>query len=267
MFKNKIVIITGSTQGIGFKTAELLAKKGAKLVINSRSPKKLETALENLLKLTPNVIGIAGNVSDYEFCIKLRNFTISHFGKIDILINNAGVASSGLLCEMTPRAYNYVFNSNISGSVYPTLACIKDIKAQQGSVLFISSVAGIIGLPNYSAYSASKRAIVSLAESFKNEWFDDNVFVGINYPGFTENDEKKTIVNSQGDEVLLAKRDGVKVNSLEKTASKIIHQLEAKQFRVYSSINAKIVQYLYSFFPKLCLFILRINRNKIINMQ
>ena len=74
---------------------------------------------------------------------------------------------------------------------------LNDICKHRGSILFISSVAGIIGLPNYSQYSATKRAVISLAESLKSELIDYGVFVGINYPGFTENEEHKTIINSE----------------------------------------------------------------------
>ena len=84
MFKNKVIIITGSTQGIGFKTAEMLLKRGARLVINSRSSEKVTNALNYLEKFNPNVIGLAGDVSKYEFCIALREFALKNFGRIDL---------------------------------------------------------------------------------------------------------------------------------------------------------------------------------------
>ena len=267
MFTGKVVVITGSSQGIGLKTAELLAKRGAKIVLNSRSDEKLKKATAYLSQFTQHVTGLAGDVSDINFCHRLRNHAIKQFEKIDILINNAGLASGGLFSNMADETYCKVFNSNVLGSLYPTMVCFNDLKTQKGSVIFISSLAGIIGLPNYSAYSASKRSIVSLAESFKNEWVDDDVFVGINYPGFTENDENKKIINSKGQEVLLHKRENVRASSQEYTAGKIIYQLEKKKFRVYSTYGGRIIQLMYNFFPKTALFIIKMNRKKIMKMQ
>ena len=92
MFTDKVIIITGSTQGIGLVTAEMLIHRGARLVINSRSHEKVEKALFYLRKITPNVIGLAGDVSNYEFCLDLRNYVMEEFGRIDILINNGGLS-------------------------------------------------------------------------------------------------------------------------------------------------------------------------------
>jgi 3-oxoacyl-[acyl-carrier protein] reductase len=267
MFTNKVIIITGSTQGIGLKTAELLVRRGAYVVINSRSQHKVEATLCYFKELAPHVIGIAGDVSNFEFCLELRKFAIGNFGRIDILINNAGVASSGLIQDVVPNAFEKVVSINLLGSIYPTLACINEIRQQKGSVLFIASVAGIVGLPNYSAYSASKRAIVSLAESLRTELTDDGVFVGVNYPGFTENEDQKTIINAKGEDVLLQKRKGIKALSRERTAEIIIEQLQKRKFRMYSSVSAKAIQLMYRIFPQLTLNILRHYRTKISSMQ
>ena len=267
MFKDKVIIITGSTQGIGYKTAEMLAQRGARLVINSRSQQKVDSALARLRLIHPNVTGLAGDVSDYHFCRQLRQLALDEFGQIDILINNAGIASSGLIKDTLPEAFEKVVDINFLGSLHPTLACVDEICRQRGSILFIGSVAGILGLPKYSAYSATKRAIVSLAESLRSELADDGVFVGINYPGFTENDEQKTIFNANGQEEILQKRSGVKVVKLEKTVGTIVRQLEKKKFRMYSSFSAEAIQWIYRLFPQLTLNILRHFRHKISSMQ
>jgi len=263
MWKDKVVIITGSTQGIGLKCAEILLQKGARVVINSRRQEKVNHALNKLEQYNPNVLGLCGDVSDFEFCIQLRDLALQHFEKIDVLINNAGLASSGLLSDSTPEGFSKVFDVNILGSVYPTLACIDELKSQKGSILFLSSVAGIIGLPAHGSYSASKRALVSLAESYKNELYDSGIFVGVNYPGFTENDENKKIVMGDGSEHTLQKRTDVKVQSLYTTASNIIQQIEKKKFRSYSSVSARFVQFSYRFAPVLSLYFLKINRKRI----
>ena len=267
MFKNKVIIITGSTQGIGLRTAKLLADRGAIIIINSRSAEKVETAVTNLQQSGTQVMGVAGDISNFEFCQELRNKVIERFGKIDFLINNAGLAAKGSLSNMVPEAYRQLYDVNVLGSLYPTMAVLKDLKASKGGVLFISSLAGIVGLPSYSAYSGTKSSIVSLAECFKNELLDDGVFVGLHYPGFTENDANKQLINAKGESVTMIKRDDVKVEPLDKTVGEIIRQMELRKFRAFSSTKGQLTNVMYRISPSFALYVLKLNRRKIMEMQ
>ena len=265
--KEKVIVITGSTQGIGLRTAEKLLERGASVVINSRSKDKVDAVTKNLQDKGYNVLGIAGDVSNMQFCKTLCTETVEKFGRIDYLINNAGISAKGTMSASHPEVYEKVFRVNVIGSIYPSVSLLPEIKKQKGGILFISSLAGIIGLPSYASYSGSKRAVVSLAESFKNELIDDEVFVGVNYPGFTENDEKKTTLNIEGEPVVIKKRTDVKVEPLDHTVDRIIYQLENRKFRVYSSFKGRMIQIMYRFFPKISIFALKKNRKKIIEME
>lgn len=265
--KGKVIVITGSTQGIGLRTAEKLLEKGASVVINSRNKNKVQEVTSNLEKEGHNVLGVSGDVSDMNFCRELCVEVVNKFGKIDYLINNAGVSAKGTIHSTHPEVYETVYRVNVLGSLFPTISLLPEIKKSKGGVLFISSLAGIIGLPSYAAYSGSKRSIVSLAESFKNELVDDEVFIGINYPGFTENDKNKTTLNTDGDPVVIKKRTDVKVESLDNTVDRIIYQLENRKFREYSSFKGKVIQGMYRFFPSLSIYALKKNRKKIIEME
>jgi NAD(P)-dependent dehydrogenase (short-subunit alcohol dehydrogenase family) len=267
MFTDKVIIITGSTQGIGFKVAELLAERGAKVIINSRREEKVKAALEKLKNTTTRVAGLAGDVSDEAFCRVLCQFAITQFGQLDILINNAGIAAGGLIKDTRGEAFKKVIDINLLGSLYPTLACMTEICKQKGSVLFIGSVAGIAGLPSYSAYSSSKRGLISIAESLRAELWDEGVFVGIHYPGFTENEDDKIMLNTSGREEVLKKRDGVKAQSRDQTAGRIIKQLEKRKFRMFSSFSAAAVFRFYHISPGFFLRMLILFRKKIISMQ
>lgn len=265
--KGKVIVITGSTQGIGLRTAEKLLAKGAHVVINSRKKTKVDKVTNRLKREGYDVFGISGDISDMNFCRELCAEVVNAFGKIDYLINNAGISAKGTIHSTSPEVYEMVYRVNVLGSIYPTVALLPELKKTKGGVLFISSLAGIIGLPSYSAYSGSKRSIVSLAESFRNELVDDGVFVGVNYPGFTENDENKTTLNTAGEPVVIKKRTDVKVEALNSTVNKIIQQLEQRKFRDYSSGKGKAVQAMYRFFPRLSLLVLKRNRKKIIEMD
>lgn len=267
MFTGKIVVITGSTQGIGKRTAELLASRGAKIVINSRNQNKVSEAVEEFENKGFDVLGVSGDVSNYDFCVELRNKTIERFGKIDYLINNAALAAKGALSDTHHTVFEKVYTVNVLGSLFPSKAFIEDLKQTQGGILFISSYAAVVGLPGYIAYSSTKRAIASIAESLKNELVDDGIFIGVNYPGFTENDVNKTILHPSGREDILQKRVGVKLSSLDKTAGSIMRQLENRNFRSYSSIKGRFIQFTYDLFPRLSLFLLRLNRRRIMKMD
>lgn len=266
-FKDKVVIVTGSTQGIGRRTAEKLCEKGAKVVINSRSQEKVEQTINELSSNGYHVVGLAGNIADYAFCEQLAQKAIDSFGRIDVLINNAGLASKGSISHIRPEVYKMLYDVNVLGSLYPTMAVLNELKKNKGGVLFISSLAGIVGLPSYSAYSGTKRSIISLAESFKNELYDDGVYVGVNYPGFTENDEKKETITADGTPEVMKKRNDVKVEPLDKTVDKIISQIEKQKFRSFSSYKGRFVLTMYRLFPSISLIILKKNRRKIMDMQ
>ena len=267
MFKDKVVVVTGSVQGIGKRTAEMLAERGAKVVINSRTQAKVDTTVEEFTQKGFDVLGLTGDISDYNFCEELTQQTVARFGRVDYLINNAGLAAKGSLSDSTANVFEKMYAVNVLGSLYPTMALLPEIKKTKGGILFISSMAGIIGLPSYAAYSGTKRSIVSLAESIKNELVDDEVYVGVNYPGFTENDAKKEILSPSGEANVMEKREDVKVEPLDKTVNKIIRQIEKRKFRSYSSYKGRALQTMYRLFPTLSLSILKMNRRKIMDMQ
>ena len=266
-FKDKVIVITGSTQGIGKRTAEILAQKGAKIVINSRNKDIVKSCTDEFNSNGYHAFGSAGDISDFNYCLKLRDEVINHYGRIDFLINNAGVAVTGTMDATQYEIFEKVTKINLFGSIYPTKAFMDDLCKTKGGALFISSLAGVIGLPGYTAYSSSKRAIVSMAESLQNELYGNGMFVGVNYPGFTENDVNKKMIQANGTEITLKKRENVKVDSLDKTVNSIIKQLKNRKFRSFSSTNGRIIYYLYRLSPQFSMFVLRINRKKIMQMD
>jgi len=267
MFKGKVIVITGSSQGIGKRTAELLAQRGAKIVINSRREEKVKETVQEFINKGYDVLGVAGDVSDFSFCEKLAENTLHQFGRVDFLINNAGLAAKGKLEDTVPDVFERLMSVNILGSIYPTLAFLPHLKERKGGILFISSLAGIVGLPSYLSYSCTKRSIISIAESLKNELYDSGVYVGVNFPGFTENDEAKQNILPSGESVVMKKRDDVKVEPLDNTVNKIIRQIERRKFRSFSSKKGKMVYIIYRLFPSIALAVIKQNRKKIMDMN
>lgn len=236
--KGKVAIITGSSMGIGKSLALEMAKKGAKVVLNGRNGERLYATHRTLMDQGYDILAVQGDVSNYEDCQLLIEKAVTHYGKIDILVNNAGLAMEGEVESLHPDTLKKVMEVNFLGSVYPTQLALPHIKATQGNILFISSLAGIHGLPNYSAYSASKMALSALAESLKIELSGTGVHVGIAYIGFTQNDPDKTYYNAQGELEVLPKRQNVTIEPVEKVALRLIRKMEKRRFKtVFSNLG------------------------------
>ena len=262
MFKDKVAIITGSTQGIGKRLALKLAEHGAVVVINSRSAEKVEKTVAEFTSKGYRVFGISGDVSDYAFCEEMRKQIISHYGRIDVLVCNAALAVEGSIADSSAKTIELATRTNIHGSIYPAIALMDDLTFTKGSVLFMSSIAGIVGLPGYAMYSCTKKAIFAVAESMKNEVLDRGVFIGVCLPDFTENEDSKQIMTINGELKTIEKRNGIKTVTLDRTAKCIIRQLKSKRFLYFTSLRGRFMYEFYRFFPRLLLFAMKIKRKQ-----
>ncbi len=255
-FGDKVVIITGARQGIGKTLCTMLAAKGSRLTINSRNAEKLAELNKSLITDGCDAIDVPGDISDEEVCKNIIDQTIKKFGKIDILINNAGIAGAGTVEEANSVVFRKQIEVNLMGSYYMTKHALPHIKSTHGSVLFVSSLAGLFGLPAYSGYSASKMALTALAQSLKAELHGQNVHIGVAYVGFTENDPAKEQYNSRGELAPLPERKVRRVSS-ERTASLIIRQIRRRKFISVHSFLGKTERLVSKFFPSLIEMILR----------
>ncbi|MEM8906468.1 MAG: SDR family oxidoreductase [Bacteroidota bacterium] len=236
--QDKVAIITGSTMGIGKTLALKMAAQGAKIVLNGRNAERLQRSLKTFEEAGYTAIGVAGDVSKVADCQKLITESIAAFGRIDILVNNAGISTEGTVAELRPEVFAKVMDVNYMGSVYPTQLAIPHLTKSRGHVLFISSVAGIRGIPNYAVYSSSKMALTALAEALKIELDHQGIHVGIAYVGFTENDPDKTIYDAQGQLIPQPKRGFVKAESPDVVAQRLIRMIEHRQFkRVFTPLG------------------------------
>jgi len=224
--------------GIGKTLARAMAKRGAKVVLNGRNKERLQKTLEGFQKEGYPMIAVSGDVSIMEDCQKLVTKTIEQFGKLDVIINNAGLSMKGEIEDLDPSVFKKIMEVNFLGSVYPTKSALPHLKKTKGSVIFIGSVAGIHGIPNFSVYSASKMALTAIAEALKTEQHPNGVHVGIAYVGFTENDPDKVIYDTDGKIIAQPKNNVVKAESPEVVAQRIIKMIERRRFKwVFSTIG------------------------------
>lgn len=195
--KDKVAIITGSSSGIGFAVAEEYIKNGAKVVICSENEENNNKAVQKLLKEYSNasVIACKVDISNTDDVVNLFNKTIKHFGKLDILINNAGIAPSKEVEEMTDEDFINVININLVGTFKCTREAIKYMKDNGGSIINTSSFVSIYGSTKQSAYTASKSGINGLTKSNAKELGKYNIRVNAIAPGVVMTDMVKQTVN------------------------------------------------------------------------
>lgn len=190
MEEKKIAIITGGSRGIGKEIAKKFAKENYNLVINYVSEK---TNTEELKKefeaLGAEVLFIKTNVTSYEECEKMAKDAINQFGKIDVLVNNAGVTKDSLLLRMKEEDFDTVINVNLKGTFNVTKACIPYMmKKKSGKIVNISSVVGISGNSGQANYAASKAGIIGFTKSVAKELASRNILANCVAPGYIATD-------------------------------------------------------------------------------
>jgi NAD(P)-dependent dehydrogenase (short-subunit alcohol dehydrogenase family) len=261
-FRGKVAVITGSSRGIGKAIALELAKRGAYIVLNGRNETRLEQAEKEIRSIQDRVITVKCDVSTAEGGKLLVEETIRAFNRIDILVNNSGISMRGAMGELNPEVFRTVFESNLMGCVHPTIAALPYLRASRGSLVFISSVAGIRGLPFLSAYSASKMALRAIAESLRIEERRNHLHIGLVYIGFTENEAGKETVAADGSLKLLEPRSGKGVQSRESVAKAVIQNLGHRKFITVLSAMGKMLWLVQPLFPRLIERIILMNLKK-----
>jgi len=194
----KVALISGASRGVGLALARALSGAGARVVISARGERRLREAEAELRAGGGEVLAVCGDVGVYEDAARMVDAAVQRFGRLDILVNNAGVSMRGRFDALDPSVCAQVVGTNLLGSMYLSRAAIEHVSAARGSIVFVSSIAGIVGLPGASAYCASKRALTGLAESLRLELRDRGVHVGVVHLGFTENDPEKLVLGADG---------------------------------------------------------------------
>ena len=191
----KVAVVTGSSRGIGRSSAELLAKLGAKVVISSRKAEVCEEVANGIRKAGGDAHVIACNISRREEVEQLISGTLSHYGKIDILVCNAAVNPHyGPLLDITDDAFDKIINSNVKSNIWLCALVIPGMAARgKGSVVIISSIGGLRGSTVIGAYGVSKAADFALCRSLAGEWGPKGVRINCVAPGLIKTDFAKAL--------------------------------------------------------------------------
>ena len=182
----EVALITGSSRGIGLEIAKHLAKAGYQVVLNGRSEISEEVLAEFADAKYP-VTQVTGDVSDFDQAKALIDETIDQHGRIDVLINNAGITRDGLIMRMKEDDFDAVMNTNLKGAFNMSRHITKPmLKQRSGTIINMSSVVGVIGNAGQANYSASKAGLLGLTKSLARELGSRNITVNAIAPGFIE---------------------------------------------------------------------------------
>jgi short-subunit dehydrogenase len=247
-FKDKVAIVTGASSGIGLATATLLAKYQAKVVLAARSEDKLNE-LSRQLSQYSEVISVKTDVSIQEECRRLIEKTIQKFGRIDILINNAGISMRAMFKDLDLSVIHRLMDVNFWGTVYCTKYALPYLLESKGSVVGVISTAGYKGLPGRTGYSASKFAINGFLDTLRSEHLYDGLHVMIYAPGFTASNIRKTALMADGSFQGETPREEGKMMTSERVGEIMLNHIRKRSRRATLTFTGKLLLVLTRLFP------------------
>lgn len=249
--KDKVVIITGGTSGIGKALAQEFGLKGSKILLTGRDEKSLAATLEELRAAGINVQGIRADVTHSEDNARMVEEALKAYGRIDVLINNAGISMRAMFADVDPGVIRKVMEINFFGAVDATQHCLPEILKNKGSIVGISSIAGFRGLPARTGYSASKFALNGFLESLRTELLYSGVHVLTACPGFTASNIRKRSLLQDGTAQGQSPRKEEKMMTAEECAAHIYKATLHRKRSLTLTAQGKLVIWLNKWWPSL----------------
>ncbi len=253
----QVIIITGASDGIGAEMARQLAAQlgpAVSLVLAARNASNLEAIANQCSNWGSPTLVIPTDVTVQAQCQNLVATAVSHFGRLDALINNAGVSAQALFADVKAEDlgwYEDLMRINLWGSVWCTHAALPHLKSARGHLVAVSSLAGLVGVPGRTAYSATKFAMTGFFEALRTELRGNGVSVTTAYPGVVATQIRYRGLNAQG---VAAGSSGLKEDEamrVEECAQLILRGMQAREREVVMSSKGKIGRFLKLLAPGL----------------
>jgi NAD(P)-dependent dehydrogenase (short-subunit alcohol dehydrogenase family) len=255
-FAGKTVLITGGSRGLGLVLARALAAEGAHVAVCARDPRELERARADLAARGAKALAVPCDVTDRAQVRELVEVVKSHFGGVDVLVNNAGVIQVGPLETMTLEDFEQAMAVHFWGPLYATLAVLPGMRARgEGRIVNISSIGGKIGVPHLVPYSASKFALAGLSDGLRAELAKDGVVVTSVFPGLMRTGSPRN-ANFKGQHraeyAWFAISDSLPVSSInaERAAAQIIDACRRGQAELVITTQARAAARFRALFPE-----------------
>ena len=245
----KTVVITGASSGIGEAMGKLYAEMGAKVVLGARSEEKLKALAEEIRAQGGEAAYCATDVTKADDCRRLIETAVEAFGGIDVLICNAGISMRAIFDDVELDVLHRLMDVNFWGTVYCAKYALPYLQASRGSLVGISSVAGLHGLPGRTGYSASKYAMTGFLETVRIENIKKGLHVMVACPGFTASNVRFAALTADGSQQGATPREEGKMMTAEQVA-KIVAKGIAKRKRLcLMEIEGRATHFVKKFAP------------------
>jgi short-subunit dehydrogenase len=240
-FSENVVIITGASAGIGRQLAFRFADQGAWLVLAARNNERLEEVAAQCRQRDGKALAVPTDVSDQTQCKRLIERTVAEYGRIDTLINNAGITMWARFDEIQDiTVIERIMQVNYFGSVYCTYYALPYLKQTRGRIVGISSLAGKTGVPTRTGYAASKHAMAGFFDSLRIELADSGVSVTMVYPGFVATEIRKQALGPDGKPLDQSPSQETKVMTVEECAQLIVQATAQRKGELVMTFRGKV---------------------------
>lgn len=248
-FKNKVVVITGASSGIGEACAYEFAKNGAKLVLAARRVDMLKNIEEKINKIGNKTLVVQTDVREIDDCKNLIDKSVEEFGKIDVLINNAGISMRATFEDLDLSVIKELMDTNFYGTVYCTKFALPYLVKQKGSLIGISSISGLTPLPGRTGYTASKYAMDGFLNTLRLENIKKGLNVLVVHPGFTSSNIRNMALDKNGETQKETPRNEAKMMTSERVAEIIARATFKRKRDLILTSQGKLVVWLHKNFP------------------
>lgn len=249
--KDKVVIITGGSSGIGKALATVFGNRGSKILITGRNEVELNKTVAGLVAKGITAHGFKADVTQEVDNQAMANEALRVYGTIDILINNAGISMRAAFADVELQVIKQVIETNFLGAMYATRFCLPEIIKNKGSVVGISSIAGFVGLPGRTGYSSSKFGLNGFLEVLRIELLKTGVHVLTACPGFTASNIRKRALTKSGGAQGESPRDEEAMMTAEECANYIYQAVVARKRMLILTRQGKLSVWLNKWWPSL----------------
>lgn len=251
-FKDKVIIVTGASSGIGLASSRLFASLGARVVLAARRVEMLErTALELSEKYSSEVLCVRTDVTSEDDCRNLVERTVERFGRIDILINNAGLSMRAMFKDLDLSVLSRLMDVNFWGTVYCTKYALPYLLESKGQLVGVVSIAAFSALPARTGYSASKYAIRGFLDTIRMEHMKDGLNVLVFAPGYTSSNVRNAALTADGTPQGETPLDEGKLMSAEKCAEQLARALSRRKSQKILTLLGRAIVFTHNVFPRL----------------
>lgn len=250
-FKSKTVVITGASSGIGRALAYEFSAEGANVVLGARQESELKVVADDIASKGGQAAYIATDVTREEDCKALIAKAVEVFGGVDVLICNAGISMRALFDDVDLSVLHRLMDVNFWGTVYCTKYALPYIQQSRGSIVGVSSVAGIHGLPARTGYSASKYAMTGFLDTIRVENLKKGVHVMVACPGFTASNVRFSALTADGSEQGATPRNEGKMMTAEEVARRIRKGVARRRRLLLMESEGRLTHFIKKFAPRL----------------